>query len=88
MQSSVQTVVDPSIAASTSGSGKISHSAKSNPVMKARLDEDEMAFLDSRGTGPRKTTEEGHLIYKEDELGIKDSSGDTELCPFDCDCCF
>jgi hypothetical protein len=49
------------------------------------------------------------MIYKEDELGIKDSGGgehvwfkiyprstadddfllapDTELCPFDCDCC-
>jgi len=50
--------------------------------------EDEARFRDSRGTGPRRKTEDGFLIYKEDELGIGNEGGDTPLCPFDCDCCF
>lgn len=38
---------------------------------------------------PRKRTEEGYAIYREDELGMgKKGGGDTALCPFDCDCCF
>ncbi|KIK06848.1 hypothetical protein K443DRAFT_673756 [Laccaria amethystina LaAM-08-1] len=45
-------------------------------------------FKDSRGSGARRTTDEGLSIYKEDELGIRDDGGDTPLCPFDCDCCF
>lgn len=45
-------------------------------------------FKDSRGSGARRTTDEGWSIYKEDELGIRDDGGDTLLCPFDCDCCF
>ncbi|PPQ67348.1 hypothetical protein CVT24_011531 [Panaeolus cyanescens] len=45
-------------------------------------------FADSRGKSTRRQTEEGWLVYKEDELGIKDEGGDTPLCPFDCDCCF
>ncbi|KAF8518710.1 hypothetical protein BU17DRAFT_48353 [Hysterangium stoloniferum] len=49
--------------------------------------EDEARFRDSRGTGPRRKTEDGFSIYKEDELGIGDEGGDTPLCPFDCDCC-
>ncbi|KAG8855511.1 hypothetical protein FRB96_007015 [Tulasnella sp. 330] len=32
-------------------------------------------FADSRGAGPRRKTEEGFLIYKEDELGIRDEGG-------------
>ena len=37
----------------------------------------------------RKKTEEGYPIYTEDELGIDMSrGGDTELCPFDCKCCY
>ncbi|KAF5312495.1 hypothetical protein D9619_003149 [Psilocybe cf. subviscida] len=52
-----------------------------------KLDED-AAFKDSRGTSDRRKTEEGWLVYKEDELGIGDEGGDTPLCPFDCDCCF
>lgn len=35
----------------------------------------------------RKTTEDGFKIYTMEELGIG-KGGDTELCPFDCDCCF
>ena len=43
----------------------------------------------------RKRTEEGFAIYSEEELGLaggggkgRKDAGDTELCPFDCDCCF
>ncbi|KAG7671097.1 hypothetical protein Ndes2526B_g01125 [Nannochloris sp. 'desiccata'] len=36
----------------------------------------------------RKKTEEGYNIYKEDELGFGKKGGDTDKCPFDCDCCF
>ena len=55
-------------------------------------------FADIRGTKKRKQssfvllivtgkrTEDGLALYKEDELRIG-QGGDTELCPFDCDCC-
>lgn len=36
----------------------------------------------------RARTEEGFLIYTEEELRISGEGGDTPLCPFDCDCCF
>jgi len=54
----------------------------------ARDDEDDTLFKDSRGTGPRRKTEEGYRVFKEDELGINDTGGDTPDCPFDCNCCF
>ncbi|KAF7310738.1 hypothetical protein HMN09_00616800 [Mycena chlorophos] len=70
-----------------------SHSSKKNktdpkPTTKPPKKQDDIQkFKDSRGTGPRRKTEEGFAIYKEDELGINDEGGDTPLCPFDCDCC-
>jgi len=36
----------------------------------------------------RKRTEEGFTIYSEEELGLGKKGGNTDLCPFDCDCCF
>ncbi|PNH12000.1 hypothetical protein TSOC_001121 [Tetrabaena socialis] len=37
----------------------------------------------------RSRTEEGFPIYSEEELGLaKSKGGDTDLCPFDCECCF
>lgn len=37
----------------------------------------------------RRVTEDGYKIYTEEELGLNmTGGGDTELCPFDCDCCF
>jgi Eukaryotic protein of unknown function (DUF1764) len=33
-------------------------------------------------------TEEGFIIYSETELQLNKQGGDTDLCPFDCDCCF
>ena len=35
----------------------------------------------------RKKTNEGFAIYSEKELRI-DQGGGTDLCPFDCNCCF
>ncbi|KAJ6574909.1 hypothetical protein B0H19DRAFT_618596 [Mycena capillaripes] len=58
------------------------------PIAVAADKEDTERFKDSRGSGPRRKTEEGWSIYKEDELGISNDGGDTPLCPFDCDCCF
>ncbi|KIM67173.1 hypothetical protein SCLCIDRAFT_1210667 [Scleroderma citrinum Foug A] len=49
---------------------------------------DDERFKDSRGTSHRSKTEEGYVIYREDELGISNEGGDTPLCPFDCNCCF
>ncbi|KAF8512915.1 hypothetical protein JB92DRAFT_2722274 [Gautieria morchelliformis] len=65
--------------------GKVtsSHSAKRKTANREGFER----FCDSRGTAPRKKTEEGFSIYKEDELGIGDRGGDTPLCPFDCACC-
>ena len=37
--------------------------------------------------GPRKYTEEGFKIYSAAELKMG-QGGNTEDCPFDCDCCF
>jgi hypothetical protein len=45
-------------------------------------------FGEQVGKG-RKKTEEGFNIYTEDELGLnRPNAGMTDLCPFDCDCCF
>lgn len=38
--------------------------------------------------GPRKRTEEGFRIFSEEELGLLKSGGETDNCPFDCDCCY
>ncbi|CAE6471657.1 unnamed protein product [Rhizoctonia solani] len=77
--------MDPSLEVETkSKKVKPSKEGKKNAV----VDSDDERFRDSRGTGPRRRTEEGYAIYKEDELGINDEGGDTALCPFDCECCF
>ncbi|GAA6028584.1 hypothetical protein JCM8097_007294 [Rhodosporidiobolus ruineniae] len=47
--------------------------------------EEEERFMDSRGT--RRKTDDGLPIFSESELKIG-LGGDTELCPFDCQCCF
>ncbi|KAL7415772.1 hypothetical protein BDY24DRAFT_382183 [Mrakia frigida] len=81
--SRVQTVVDPSI-----GVGK-KVEAPAGGV--GEMDGDMEAFRNSRGSGKStgRKTEEGFSIYKEDNLGINDDEGgDTDLCPFDCQCCY
>ncbi|KAI0670014.1 hypothetical protein C8Q78DRAFT_1038748 [Trametes maxima] len=88
-----ETVFDPSLGVPDVKDGKVRRpdqptaaAPKAKKHKKAR--EEEERFKDSRGTGPRRKTEEGFSIYKEDELGITEQGGDTPLCPFDCQCCF
>ncbi|KAJ7139927.1 hypothetical protein C8R44DRAFT_765810 [Mycena epipterygia] len=79
-----ETIIDPSARAPPLKRTKLD-----KPATVAGLEKDDTErFKDSRGSGPRRKTEEGWSIYKEDELGIGDEGGDTPLCPFDCDCCF
>jgi hypothetical protein len=53
-QPAVQTVVDPSAIITSSAPATKSKSIKAKAVDKPRLDEEELAFRDSRGTGPRE----------------------------------
>lgn len=36
----------------------------------------------------RRYTEDGLPIYTTEELGLSEKGGDSDLCPFDCQCCF
>ncbi|KAI0651742.1 hypothetical protein C8Q79DRAFT_922410 [Trametes meyenii] len=79
-----KTVFDPSLGAPDSKEGKKRRldqlpaaAPKAKRPKKAR--EEEERFKDSRGTGPRRKTEEGFSIYKEDELGITDQGGGQSL---------
>ncbi|KIJ68294.1 hypothetical protein HYDPIDRAFT_106468 [Hydnomerulius pinastri MD-312] len=84
-----ETVVDPSV--QSVPQKRIKSDAPSNiskTSSKDKSKEDEERFRDSRGSGPRRKTDDGYNIYKEDELGITSGGGDTPLCPFDCECCF
>jgi Eukaryotic protein of unknown function (DUF1764) len=36
----------------------------------------------------RQRTEEGWAVYSEAELKLSSKGGGTDLCPFDCNCCF
>ncbi|KAG1773176.1 DUF1764-domain-containing protein [Suillus occidentalis] len=86
-----ETVVDPSLkSSSTSKRPKLDTPVPSQreKVYHETRKEDEDRFKDSRGSGPRRKTDDGFNIYKEDELGISSAGGDTPLCPFDCECCF
>ncbi|KAI8995523.1 hypothetical protein BD414DRAFT_243982 [Trametes punicea] len=88
-----ETVFDPSAALPSVKESKTRKADKApstvpKPKKPHKDREEEERFKDSRGTGPRRRTEEGYAIYKEDELGITDQGGDTPLCPFDCQCCF
>ncbi|KAJ4486314.1 DUF1764-domain-containing protein [Lentinula aciculospora] len=87
-----ETIVDPSASMPTAKRVKISKFSEKAGTGKEKVSgkaKEEDRFKDSRGTGPRRKTEEGWSIYKADELGLKDDDegGDTPLCPFDCDCC-
>ncbi|KEP52371.1 DUF1764-domain protein [Rhizoctonia solani 123E] len=82
-----ETIVDPSLEVEVKSKKTKSSKAKEGKKS-AAVDSDDERFRDSRGTGPRRRTEEGYAIYKEDELGINAEGGDTPLCPFDCECCF
>jgi len=81
-----ETVIDPS--ASMPSAKRLKPDKGGSKYGKDNEKDDEERFKDSRGSGPRRKTEEGYSIYKEDELGMRDEGGDTPLCPFDCQCCF
>ncbi|KAI9445039.1 hypothetical protein H4582DRAFT_1806677 [Lactarius indigo] len=69
-------VHDPSSQPSRSATSKRGpHTAtvSSQRKLVEKLDQDK--FNDSRGTGPRRKTEEGFSIFKEDELGINVEAG-------------
>ncbi|KAJ2481664.1 hypothetical protein IWW56_001574 [Coemansia sp. RSA 2131] len=44
-------------------------------------------FADSRGKNT-KYTDDGLRVFFLDDLRIGEGEGDTEQCPFDCDCCY
>lgn len=48
---------------------------------------DELKEADQKSGKQRRVTEDGFKIYTLEELGVG-KGGDTDLCPFDCDCCF
>ncbi|KAF9650086.1 DUF1764-domain-containing protein [Thelephora ganbajun] len=87
----VETVHDPSTFPSVSSSKKGPKPGKGTSKTKPNVAKKEKEcldrFKDSRGTGPRRKTEEGFSIFKEAELSINPEAGGTPLCPFDCDCC-
>jgi hypothetical protein len=78
-----ETVLDPSVASTASGSlssAKVKDTratSKARPKSSKPSKKDNDGFADSRGTGPRKHTEEGWSVFKEDELGISAESGGT-----------
>ena len=62
-------------------------------AVRTALDDLDDAFKSGKGAKAwvhkQSHTSEGFRVMWEDELGInKPGSGETELCPFDCDCCF
>jgi hypothetical protein len=74
-----ETVIDPSLSATTPASSRVAKEKRVSLLKRkskpSKHPEEDSAFADSRGTGPRKHTEEGWAIFKEDELGISAESG-------------
>ena len=58
-----------------------------NLMLKQQEDEDR--FADTRGlkSKTREMTDDGFYIYSDAEMKVG-QGGDTDQCPFDCDCCF
>ncbi|EKM83760.1 hypothetical protein AGABI1DRAFT_124089 [Agaricus bisporus var. burnettii JB137-S8] len=81
-----ETIIDPSAVPHISKRRR-KDSESIVPSKRTKTTKEEELFKDSRGTGPRRKTEEGWNVYKADELGLNDEGGDTSLCPFDCECC-
>ncbi|KAF7969232.1 hypothetical protein HWV62_27951 [Athelia sp. TMB] len=68
-----ETVIDPSIQVASVKRAK-KEPSKRNPANDIAKEAEE-SFKDSRGSGPRRKTEEGFSIFKEAELGIRDEGG-------------
>ncbi|KAJ1844642.1 hypothetical protein LPJ73_005103 [Coemansia sp. RSA 2703] len=58
-----------------------------NPQKQKAPPADDDSFADSRGKNS-KYTDDGMRVFYMDDLHIGEGEGDTELCPFDCKCCF
>nr|ODN98839.1 hypothetical protein L204_02803 [Cryptococcus depauperatus CBS 7855] len=76
----VDTVVDLSTVNAAAPKSAVTKKAKKGSKIDRKEEEDDEVFKDSRGTGPRRQTEEGYLIFKEAELGIDPEAGGTPLC--------
>ncbi|KAL0951003.1 hypothetical protein HGRIS_007744 [Hohenbuehelia grisea] len=76
-----ETVVDPSVPATKRPKtdkppqAESSKQRTSTQAVKRSDVDDRERFKDSRGMGPRRQTEEGWNVYKEDELGISTEGG-------------
>ncbi|THH34053.1 hypothetical protein EUX98_g9 [Antrodiella citrinella] len=70
-----ETIVDPSLSIVSKASATVSRPSEKSAKKRKKTDNGEENFKDSRGTGPRRKTEEGFLVYKEDELGITEQGG-------------
>ncbi|KAJ2514726.1 hypothetical protein GGI11_000848 [Coemansia sp. RSA 2049] len=62
-------------------------SSNNNGRKQQHLPPKDDGFADSRGKSS-KYTEDGLRVFYMDDLRIGEGEGDTELCPFDCNCCF
>ena len=81
----VMAVITQYCAAQAAETGPASGKAGRGPKVKGSKDD----LFGAEEASGRKKTEEGYKIYTEDELGFgKYKGGDSDLCPFDCDCCF
>jgi len=74
-----ETIVDPSTCIPSAKRAKVAVTTTTkHPLKLGKKDgrkDDEDRFKDSRGSGPRRKTEEGFSIFKEDELGIGTGGG-------------
>ncbi len=72
------------------GAGKEENSDKKKKSKSTKLEGSKDDIFGTGAADGRKRTEEGYLIYSEDELGLGASknAGYTKDCPFDCKCCF
>ncbi|KAJ7783565.1 hypothetical protein DFH07DRAFT_1054787 [Mycena maculata] len=73
-----ETILDPSTRPPPQKKSKVDKPA----IVAGSEKDDTERFKDSRGSGPRRKTEEGWSIYKEDELGIGDDGGGVLHMPF------
>lgn len=73
-----ETIIDPSLpsAPSKPPPTTTASSSKKKKTTTSSVQNDD-GFADSRGTGPRKRTEEGWSVFKEAELGIDVEAGGT-----------
>ncbi|KNE64175.1 hypothetical protein AMAG_09216 [Allomyces macrogynus ATCC 38327] len=83
--SKVVEVVDASTAKGEVAPANFAAAAPSEAKSKKRMVESKDEFLGN--SGKKRFTDDGHPIYYLEDL-IAQEGGDTELCPFDCECCF